>query len=308
MTFELQQSLKNFADSRGFLKSEVLLSSALLATRATGDLNCPFDPVSINVSEEIDIFEVETAQAVVSDYGISDGFVIRDETISQEDLSNVRDYLVFLNDIAKIPEFTFAYVENWWVSRIREFLMRNPLVLEIDSNSTLRAHLESLFGEARRRQHNIYGAMIESDLMRNLVVAKIAIIYPGTPIKPERREVASTDEWEEGIVIGDSVIYVTTSPSTKLLLRCAFDVKDRKRPLILSHGAGAAMAETLADEIGLSRRVEVLDITQFLIANILEWTCFDGSRRRNSLEELIGKYNELIDRCETDPSLKIEVA
>ena len=68
------------------------------------------------------------------------------------------------------------------------------------------------------------------------------------------------------------------------------------------------MAETLADQEGLSRRIEVLDITQFLVSNMLEWTAFDGSRRRNTFEELVTRYNRIVEACETDPSLKIVVA
>ena len=68
------------------------------------------------------------------------------------------------------------------------------------------------------------------------------------------------------------------------------------------------MAENLADEEGMSKRVEVLDITQFLVSNMLEWTAFEGSRRRNTFEELIVRYNMIVEACETDPSLKIEVA
>ena len=68
------------------------------------------------------------------------------------------------------------------------------------------------------------------------------------------------------------------------------------------------MAETLADELGITKRVEVLDIIQFLVANVLEWSGFEGTRRRTAFEELIARYNEIVARCETDPSLKIDVA
>lgn len=58
----------------------------------------------------------------------------------------------------------------------------------------------------------------------------------------------------------------------------------------------------------MGHRIEVLDITQFLVANMLEWTVFDGSKRRHTFEELVKRYNSIIDACETDPSLKIEIA
>jgi hypothetical protein len=41
---------------------------------------------------------------------------------------------------------------------------------------------------------------------------------------------------------------------------------------------------------------------------MLEWTGFDGQQRRGTFEDLVARYNVIIDQCETDPSLKIEVA
>ena len=38
------------------------------------------------------------------------------------------------------------------------------------------------------------------------------------------------------------------------------------------------------------------------------FTGFNGSQRRHTFEELIARYNAIVEACETDPSLKIEVA
>lgn len=80
------------------------------------------------------------------------------------------------------------------------------------------------------------------------------------------------------------------------------------RPLVISTRAGAAQTESLSQEVGMGRKVEVLDIAQFLVANMFEWTGFNGSQRRHTFEELITRYNAIVEACETDPSLKIEVA
>ena len=68
------------------------------------------------------------------------------------------------------------------------------------------------------------------------------------------------------------------------------------------------MAENLAEQEGNAGRVEVLDVVQFLVANMLEWTAFEGTRRRNTFQGLIDHYNLIVEACETDPSLKIEIA
>jgi hypothetical protein len=100
----------------------------------------------------------------------------------------------------------------------------------------------------------------------------------------------------------------SSAPGKALLQKCSENLDRGLRPLIISTNAGAALAESLAEEDGFGRRVEVLDVIQFLVGNVLEWTAFDGNQRRNTFEELVSRYNEIIEKCETDPSLKIEVA
>lgn len=90
--------------------------------------------------------------------------------------------------------------------------------------------------------------------------------------------------------------------------QCFADSDGRLRPLVISSSAGAVQTEALAQEVGMDRKVEVLDITQFLVSNMLEWTGFNGNQRRHTFEELITRYNAIVEACETDPSLKIEVA
>jgi len=145
--------------------------------------------------------------------------------------------------------------------------------------------------------------------MQHLVGAKLEMLYPDQAIKHSGYSVADSPTGRSGdFEIGDCVIHVTTAPAQLLLQKCVDNLDRGLRPLVISTNAGAAMAENLADEEGMSKRVEVLDITQFLVSNMLEWTAFEGSRRRNTFEELIVRYNMIVEACETDPSLKIEVA
>ena len=145
--------------------------------------------------------------------------------------------------------------------------------------------------------------------MQHLVGAKLEMLYPDKTIKHSGYSVADSPTGRSGdFEIGDCVIHVTTAPAPLLLQKCIDNLDRGLRPLVVSTNAGAAMAENLADEEGMSKRVEVLDITQFLVSNMLEWTAFDGSKRRNTFEDLITRYNLIVAACETDPSLMIEVA
>ena len=52
-------------------------------------------------------------------------------------------------------------------------------------------------------------------------------------------------------------------------------------------------------------RIDVPDIEQFLAANLHERALFQSKKRGPKTEELISRYNAIIDANETDPSLKI---
>lgn len=108
--------------------------------------------------------------------------------------------------------------------------------------------------------------------------------------------------------IGKTIIHVTNSPEPDLICRCLMNRKHGFRPLIITTAPGARHAEELADEVGNRKAIEVLDITQFLIANMLELTGFDGTQRRHSFEDLVTHYNQIVEACETDPSLRIKIA
>jgi hypothetical protein len=60
--------------------------------------------------------------------------------------------------------------------------------------------------------------------------------------------------------------------------------------------------------LGVRERIEVIELSQFLASNLLEWSRFDSSRQSSALQQLIDAYNALIDRHETDPSLRINAA
>ena len=53
----------------------------------------------------------------------------------------------------------------------------------------------------------------------------------------------------------------------------------------------------MAEGEGFSRRLEVLDMTQFLVANMLEWTDFDGNQRRHTFIDLAARPGS--SRCLT---------
>jgi hypothetical protein len=170
-----------------------------------------------------------------------------------------------------------------------------------ERRDSIRSHIESLFLAVRGRQDSATGEWHCLQLMRHLAAAVLSLkgrldheaivsMTSGSPVR-----------------LGNTVIHITHCPEWPLMQECFAESDQGLRPLIISTRAGTAQAEALAQEVGMGRKVEVLDITQFLVANMLEWTGFNGNQRRHAFEELIARHNAIVEACETYPSLKIEV-
>jgi len=311
MPNELPKQLREFASSHKFLGSKGPLCVALVITRMAVKQGLPLDAGKLVTAAQGQVLGLGkgAVQAILKDYGIPKVLAAEGGRTSRGSMGNMQDYVAFLNKQANRPGFDIKQVESWWIDRVRDFFESSPLKLKVDTGSTLKACLTGIFEEAKRRQSENRGSTVLGAVMQHLVGAKLEILYPDQTIKHSGYSVADSPTGRSGdFEIGDCVIHVTTAPSTLLLQKCINNLDRGLRPLVISTNTGAAMAETLADQEGMSKRIEVLDITQFLVANMLEWTSFDGSRRRNTFEELIARYNVIVEACETDPSLKIEVA
>ncbi len=311
MPSNLQSQLHEFASSHKFLGNKGPLCVALHITRWAINHGLPIDSGKMITEGKGQVLNLGkgAVQRVLKDYGIPKVLANEGGRTSRSSMSNMQDYVSFLNQAAEKPGFDLAEVEAWWVARVREFFDASPFKLKVDTGSSIKACLTGVFDEARKRQGEKRGSTTVGAVMQHLVGAKLEMLYPDQEIRHSGYSVADSPTGRSGdFQIGDCVIHVTNSPGTPLLLKCSENLDRGLRPLIISQDLSAAYAEKLAAEAGIARRVEVLDITQFLVANMLEWTGFDGSQRRHTFEQLIARYNAIIETCETDPSLKIEVA
>jgi hypothetical protein len=107
-------------------------------------------------------------------------------------------------------------------------------------------------------------------------------------------------------VINNTILHCTTAPGEPLIQKCKANIHAGCLPVIITIFDRVKTAFDLAADAGLSRRIEVWDIQQFLSTNISEHSLFDGAARNAQLADIIEKYNTIIEDVETDPSLRIE--
>lgn len=311
MPEDLPSLLHEFASSRKFLGNKGPLCVALVITRTAIKNGLPLDAAKLVTAAQGQVLGLGkgAVQTILADHGITKVLAAEGGRTSRGSMGNMQDYVAFLNKAVNVPGFDLAQVETWWVERVRDYFEASPLKLKVDTGTSLKTCIAGIFEEAKRRQSENRGSTVLGAVMQHLVGAKLEMLYPEQTIQHSGYSVADSPTGRSGdFQIGDCVIHVTTAPGPLLLNKCLDNLERGLRPLIVSTSAGATMAETLADQEGLGRRIEVLDIMQFLVANMLEWTGFEGNQRRSTFEDLIAKYNAIVGTCETDPSLKIEIA
>ena len=107
--------------------------------------------------------------------------------------------------------------------------------------------------------------------------------------------------------LGDVAIHVTTSPGEAVIAKCSDNLNDGIRPILVSLQRGLDVAEGLASNIALADRIDIFEIEQFIALNVYELGKFAADGRKTAVDDIVKRYNEIVEDVETDPSLKIEL-
>jgi hypothetical protein len=192
---------------------------------------------------------------------------------------------------------------------VKDHLTTRPLTLRLSQGTALRTGLRGLLLEAAERQRDGGGALIVEILMRHLVGAKLEVLFPEIEIEHHGSAMAPYGSRRKGtFFLNGSVVHVSSRPTERLIQLCTVNLEEGLMPVIVTSKKGVISVDSLLENSPqLIGRVETLELEQFLVTNITEWAEFAPSERKACLQKLLDAYNELIDRCETDPSLRIEL-
>ena len=303
--------LTELADSR--FSSKGALSVALIVTRASSARGLPLEPESMLTGREGQVAGLSkgAVQKILSQYGIEQILAQEGGRTSRGSIENMRVYLGLLNEAfnsGEIGSQDLGDIESFWISRAREYFAAKPLRMTLDTSRSVRSMVRLLLDAAERRQRAAGGAQIVGIVLQHVVGAKLSVVLPAAELTHHGACVADTPTVRPGdFEVGDACIHVSTAPSQGLIEKCQQNIDSRLHPIIVTKGRGVAVAEGLLENASIADRVDVLDIEQFLAANILERSGFAAGSRKVTADALIAEYNRIIDECETDPGLRIEV-
>ena len=247
-------------------------------------------------------------QAILADHGIDRVLAEEGGRTSRGSIQKMRAYLDFLNKLAKEKLLNFPTIEKWWIGRVNDFFISKPFSLKVDPSKSIRSIVSDLIEAAFARQRECPGVMAAGAVMQHLVGAKIETALPDAKIEHEGFSVADAPSGRKGdFLIGDTAIHVTTAPTEALIRKCCDNLAQSLRPLIITTQSGVGGAIALAKNADVAERIDVIEIEQFIATNVYEWTAFQQTKRAVSVRQMVEAYNRIVDQCETDPSLKIEM-
>lgn len=186
---------------------------------------------------------------------------------------------------------------------------REPLVMQLSPLRSVQSTVHNLIEEVEQRKEQDRSRQVVDIVLQHLVGAKLSLVIPQEEMPQMHGAYVADAVSERGgdFSYGDAVIHVTSAPGEALIRKCARNIDDGFHPIIITTCKRVSVAEGLAESAGIVNRLDVWDIEQFLSMNLNERGLFCQKGRNDMAHRLVSAYNKIIDDCETDPSLKIEI-
>ena len=302
--------LKRFFEENRIAGSKGALCVGLVVSREARERGLPiaFDSLLTENRGQVRILGKAPVQKVLGDYGITRVLAEEGGRTNRGNMGLVERYVSLLND----KMFTAAQleqIESWWVDRVREYFASKPLVMRFDPAKSVRSIVRDLIDIAEKRQMQNRGGQIVGSVLQHLVGAKLSLVLPEYTIEQMHGASVSDamSDRDGDFAYGDAVIHVTSAPGEAVIRKCARNIEEGCHPVVITLSKRVSVAEGLAESAGIANRLEVWDIEQFLSMNLNERGLFNQTGRKEMAIRLIESYNSIVDSCETDPSLKIQI-
>ena len=304
---DLVTALRDFNKDRKFNRKGPLCVALVVTQHARKGLPLNPDELLTEAGGQVLGLGKGAVQTVLNRHGITRVLAAEGGRTSRGSISNMREYVALLNNLAASGGVDLDAVEEFWIARVHEFFSAKPFKIRLDSSRSLRTLVRDMLVQAEERQRNTPGMQYAGAVLQHLVGAKLDCALGIGSFEHNSFSTSDAQSGRNGdFFIGDVAIHVTTAPSEALIGRCRDNINDGYRPIIVTTTRGMRVAEGLADNADLGERIDVFEVEQFVALNLYELGKFAAEGRRVAVGDVVKRYNEVIEVVETDPSLKIE--
>lgn len=284
------------------------LCVALVVTRAAREKGLPLNPELLRTTGQGQVVGLGKAavQRILEENGITKVLAEEGGRTSRGSLGLMRSYVETLNELHETHQADLEEAEKWWIGKVHAHFAAEGPKFRFDPGNSLRANIEDLLDQAREVQSSAGGTNYMGAMLQHLVGAKLDMVLGEGRIIHHGFSVADRSTERNGdFQIETVAIHVTTHPGEALVRKCAENLRAGLKPVIVTVRDGEGGAAFLLRTANLINRVDVLDATQFLTANVLERSLFKIDDCKVTLSALLKRYNAIVDQHETDPALRV---
>lgn len=287
------------------------LCVALVVTETAKRSGLPIEPESLRTDEGGQVAGLGKAavQKILENHGIVKILAEEGGRTNRGSLGLMKAYVETLNGLHKQGAADLDEALVWWIEKVKAHFASEGPKFNFDPGKSLQANIEELFQQAEEVQTHGGGTNYVGAMLQHLVGAKLDFVlgigkidHHGFSVS-DQSTARNADFEIEGVAI-----HVTTHPSEALLRKCESNIRSGLKPVIITLDDGVDGALFLLKKSPLAGRVDVLDAAQFLTANVYERSLFRAATCKLTLNKLLEGYNAIVEKCETDPSLKIRLA
>ncbi len=303
------RELTDFTASKTF-RGKGPISVALVVTQHAKKLGLPLDAEKLVTEGGGQVLQLGkgAVQAILKRYGIQRVLASEGGRTSRGSLSNMREYVAFLNELNQRGRVDLDAIEAFWIERVFEFFARKPFKIRLDASQSLRIVVRDVIEQATERQKTAPGMNYAGAVLQHLVGAKLDCALGKGSIVHNSFSTADAPSGRFGdFFVGDVAIHVTTSPGEAVIQKCLDNLNDGHRPMLVTLQRGLTVADGLASNVGLGNRIDIFEVEQFVALNLYEMGKFVADGRKTAVAEIVRRYNEIVEEFETDPSLKIDL-
>ena len=211
-----------------------------------------------------------------------------------------------LNGTAALPSLSgeergqlIDSLQAWLVERVRDYLNQQAIDVEVNLSKPSSQIVADILAAAGSKA----GAVAQ-----HLVGAKLAVRYPELEIENFSYTTADRQLGRPGdFLVGDTAFHVTVSPMPAVLDKCAENLRNGFRSMLLVLDSRLQAARQMAEAEEVHDKVGILAIEAFVGQNIEELGGFGRGGLAEGFRSLLDKYNERVEDVETDRSLLIRL-
>jgi len=284
------------------------LCVALVVTRTAKEKGLPLNPESLRTVEQGQVTGLGKAavQKILEEHGITRVLAEEGGRTSRGSLGLMRSYVETLNKLTVAERDSLDDVEVWWIEQVRAHFAKEGPKFYFDPGKSLRTNIDNLLEQAHEVQSNSGGTNYVGAMLQHLVGAKLDIVLGEGKVTHHGSSVADHSTERTGDFHIETVaIHVTTHPNEALIRKCEGNLRKGLQPVIITVHDGVTGAVFLLRNADLIERVDVLDASQFLTANVLERSFFKMADCKITLTRMLNRYNQIVSTCEADPTLKV---